>query len=350
MANQEHLDLLLKSSRANNGMQEWNQWRADHSDINPDLSEAYLEEIALNDAYLFKVNLTKTNLSEASLTGAILNYANLSGANLFNANLTKASISMANLSGANLLGADLSNANLWRSTLNGANFINVTFSPATELREIKLSSQTQLGDIHWNGVDLTTVDWEPLTHLGDDISKYLSASDRTRANRQLATQLRQQSINDHADRFAYHAQIWQRRTLRQKKTKRFRNFINYFGSLFLDLLAGYGYRPVRTLIAYLLVIGGFLLLYTQFGVVDATYPTIGMTSSGSPIVGYVPGHTLNFQEAFIFSLTSFHGRGFFPGGLGLDSPITMIAAIEAVIGLVIEVSFIATFTQRFFGR
>jgi hypothetical protein len=51
-------------------------------------------------------------------------------------------------------------------------------------------------------------------------------------------------------------------------------------------------------------------------------------------------------------LTSFHGRGFIPG-LGneasLHNPLVMLAAIEAVVGLFIEISFIATFTKRFFG-
>ncbi len=56
--------------------------------------------------------------------------------------------------------------------------------------------------------------------------------------------------------------------------------------------------------------------------------------------GTINGHAFTFHEGIIFSLTSFHGRGFFPGGISLDDPITTIAAIEAVIGLIIEVSFI----------
>jgi hypothetical protein len=52
----------------------------------------------------------------------------------------------------------------------------------------------------------------------------------------------------------------------------------------------------------------------------------------------------------VFSVTSFHGRGFFPGTLSLEDTLTKLAAPEAVIGLVIEISFIATFTQRFFGK
>lgn len=53
------------------------------------------------------------------------------------------------------------------------------------------------------------------------------------------------------------------------------------------------------------------------------------------------------------SLASFHGRGFFPslsGETNLHNPLVVLAAIEAVVGLFIEISFIATFTQRFFGK
>ena len=35
----------------------------------------------------------------------------------------------------------------------------------------------------------------------------------------------------------------------------------------------------------------------------------------------------------VLSMTSFHGRGFFPGGIGLDDPLTMLAAIEAFVDL-----------------
>ena len=96
-----------------------------------------------------------------------------------------------------------------------------------------------------------------------------------------------------------------------------------------DLLAGYGYRPGRSIFWYLVIIFGFVLTYHTFGQL-ALYP----------------------PDALVFSLTSFHGRGFFPG-LGneasLHNSLVMLAAIEAVVGLFIEISFIATFTKRFFG-
>ena len=55
-------------------------------------------------------------------------------------------------------------------------------------------------------------------------------------------------------------------------------------------------------------------------------------------------------EALVLSVSSFHGRGFFLQSMTLSDPFARLAAAEAVLGLLIEISFIATFTQRFFGR
>jgi hypothetical protein len=104
-----------------------------------------------------------------------------------------------------------------------------------------------------------------------------------------------------------------------------RSFEAYIFSWFLDILAGYGYKPGRSLSIYLLMIAIFTICYL--------------------ILGHLP-----LREALIFSVTAFHGRGFFPGSFKLGDPVTAIAALEAVVGLFIEISFIATFTQRFFGR
>jgi hypothetical protein len=52
--------------------------------------------------------------------------------------------------------------------------------------------------------------------------------------------------------------------------------------------------------------------------------------------------------AVVLSITSFHGRGFFPGSSeALTSPIVAMATVEALIGLFIELVFIAAFSRRF---
>jgi len=194
-----------------------------------------------------------------------------------------------------------------------------------------------LAGVRWSDVDLSVVDWTQMNILGDEYQARRrekengEAKDSTtrleeyrtavRANRQLAVALQGEGLNEEAARFAYRAQRLQRVVLRRQS-----KLGQYLFSLFLDLLVGYGYRPGRTVSWYLAIIFGFAIVYLQFG--------------------HLPP-----LEAFIFSMTSFHGRGFFPANtLLLNDARVIFAAFEAVIGLLIEASLIATFTQRFFGK
>lgn len=198
-----------------------------------------------------------------------------------------------------------------------------------------------------------------------------------RANHQLSIALQDQGLNEEASRFAYRAQKLQRKVLlmqlgqwqwvehvrdwiqnRQiwkhflalwqwmqmsvlwkqvaksvRWIRRVDTFVRKIGAFlflfFLGLLAGYGYRPGRALVWYLFAIFGFTTAYSVFG------------------------HIPFLPDALVFSIMSFHGRGFFPslsGEISLHNPLVVLAAAEAVIGLFIEISFIATFTQRFFGK
>ena len=69
MANQEYLAILKQ------GFETWNQWRKEHIDIVPDLSEANLSfgPVSYDNivAYLHSTNLSSTNLSSANLSGAL---------------------------------------------------------------------------------------------------------------------------------------------------------------------------------------------------------------------------------------------------------------------------------------
>jgi hypothetical protein len=145
--------------------------------------------------------------------------------------------------------------------------------------------------------------------------------------------LRTQGLNEEANRFAYRAQVLQRVVLRRQG-----QLGRDLGSWLLDMVAGYGYKPMRSVITYLLVIVGFAAAY--FGVTN-----IGITP-------FLPTHStpLAWYEALVLSISSFHGRGLFPSALTLGDPIAILAAVEAIIGLLIEITFIATFTQRYFAR
>jgi hypothetical protein len=101
-------------------------------------------------------------------------------------------------------------------------------------------------------------------------------------------------------------------------------------SLLLSILAGYGYKPGRSLLAYLAVIFGFTGLYL--------------------LNSHLVTPHLTWDQALVLSVSCFHGRGFFEQDITLGSTYARLAACEAVIGLLIEISFISTFTQRFLSR
>ena len=310
-----------------------------------DLGEAHLERADLEGAHLVstkfqEAHLAGINLSKADLSGADLSRADLSGADLSRANLSGADLREANLSGADLSGADLSGADLREAHL----------AVETALTQATFSPTTLLADVVWNSVPLARVNWKTLPVLGDETqARQLRDRDgkkkegetrqeeyetAVRAYRLLAVTLRSQGLNEQADRYAFRAQLLQQGVLRRQH-----KVGGYVFSRLLDGLAGYGYKPVRGLIAYVVVILGFAFAY---GLATHGILTFGLARSSI--------QPLQWYEALVLSISSFHGRGFFQPVQSLGDPVAIIAAAEAIIGLLIEISFIATFTQRFFGR
>lgn len=315
-----------------------------------DFSEARLEGANLVGTHLERADLNRANLQRAVLSGghlegAFLTQAHLEKANLNGAHLETASLSQAHLEGASLCEAHLEGANLNGTHLEGSDLRGAFLTSATNLRDIlfgdKQTGFVSLAGVYWSDADLTTIDWTRLNILGDEQQakqRFMSKGEvkdsnvrldeyRTavRANRQLAVALREQGLNEEAAYFAYRAYKLQRVVLRRQ-----RKFGPYILSLFLDLLAGYGYRLGRSLIAYLIVIFGFMGLYL--------------------VNAHVATPHLKWDEALVLSLSSFHGRGFFSQNITLGDTYARLAAAEAIVGLLIEVNLIATFTQRFFGK
>jgi uncharacterized protein YjbI with pentapeptide repeats len=301
------------------------------------LEHADLRGVFLEDADLSRAHLEGANLREAHLQGTKFIRAHLEWADLPDAHLEEAKLIRAHLEGAHLRGAHLEGADLRRAFFDIATNLDGTLISSSGGESVLLAG------IHWGGVDLTMLDWAQVKMLGDEHvarQKMRSNEDRkdkatrlveyeeaVRANRQLAIALQEQGLNEDAARFAYRAQKLQRKVFWYQGI---RKCGQYLFSLSLDLLAGYGYKPWRSFLAYLIVITAFATAYF--------------------IIGHTVGPALSLLGSLVFSMTSFHGRGFFPGGIALDDPLTILAAIEAFVGLLIEVTFIATLTQRLFGK
>src|SRR6266568_271944 len=312
------------------------------------LAAAHLEQANLTEAHLEKVDFTWAHLQEADLTLTYLQKANFHAAHLEGADLTKAHLEDANLGEAHLEGA-----NLRRAHLDGANLRRAHLE-GIDLKEAILADENQIGpclaDVSWGNTNLPVVRWSQVKMLGDEYearqkrdttdeklkdksARLQECEDAVRANRQLATALQTQGLNEDAARFAYRAQVLQKTVFRLQMVQsgirlrhRVQALSSWLFSWFLFLLAGYGYKPGRSLLAYLLVIVGFTALYLR-----------------------LDGH-LAWYEAGVVSMTAFHGRGFSPSTFSPGDPLSIASAFEAFVGLIIEVTFIATLTQRFFNK
>ncbi len=127
MANEEHLALLRQ------GVEAWNQWKANNPEIRPNLSFATGNRITIREAKLSGVDLSQTNLSRVDLSRA-----DLMGANLSEANLNQAYLSEVNLIGGDLSSADLSSADLTSANLIGVN-LSKSYLSGADLRKANLS-------------------------------------------------------------------------------------------------------------------------------------------------------------------------------------------------------------------
>ncbi len=300
--------------------------------------------IRLRDADLKGAHLEGSGLEYADLEGADLRGCHLEGANLGTANLRRAYCEQAHMEGADLWFADLRGAFLWHTYLQGARLYEAHLGGA-HLDRVVLADEDGVGprlmDTHWGDANLAVVNWARVRLLGEERIARQPGRDGTgkeratrltefkgavRANRQLATALQAQGLNEDAARFAYRSQVLQRKVLALQGG---RKAGPYLFSLFLALLTGYGYRMWRIVVAYIVLVSLFAALYYGFG------------------LGHPPH--LSGGAALILSITAFHGR-VFASPFAPDSPQSIVTAVEAVTGFTIEGIFIAMLTQRFFGR
>jgi hypothetical protein len=236
--------------------------------------------------------------------------------------------------------ARLDGADLTRADLEGANVSAAVFDKATRLCEARLAV-ARLDPVVFDNVNLSVVDWGVVSALGEDVAararrdeqgKLKSSTRRlreyqmaARATRHLAGALRAQGLTEPADRFDERAHRLQRAVSRGE-----RRWFSYWSSLAIDAVSGYGYRPLRSVVTYALAVSTFAAAY------------FALSPAGS-----IP-HAV--RDAVLLSITSLHGRGFALDHLTMHTSVATLSAVEAIVGLVIEVLFIVAFTQRFFKR
>jgi hypothetical protein len=302
----------------------------------------------------FTIGIVGLNLSDADM-----GYASLRRARLPLADLRRAALRRAWLIGADLRGADLRGADLRGAHLTNANLMGARFSRETLLSGATLGGAI-LVDVDWGGVSFSGLDWDhyldgdtgtdrwcqaeieshqtayhgiwsayieaialdwmlrkqqDLPSLPKDQPEASELARRTYA--QLSPEFSQRGMTDLSEKSSYLAKQQASRTLRPWSRR--------LGHRALGYLCGWGYRPGRTVLWWVLI----NLLFTGIYVFE--------------VHAYVH-HPI---EALALSITSFHGRGLAVEPSSNGTTIVVLSAIEAVVGLVIEAAFVATFVRRF---
>jgi hypothetical protein len=289
-----------------------------------DLSFADMRRINLRGSSFFLSNFTGSLLDFADLSDCNFYGGNFSGAYLNGTDFTESNLQIVNLSGANFLDTCLAGADLDEARLNGQ----------TRLRGPKVDKHTRFGDIVLNDALVTLIDWSKIDTLGDEDyirlaktrnDKILALHKAIRAYRAFASALSSQGFKPEASRFRLRGQKLERKLFLMQH-----HIMRWLFAAILNAMSGTGERPVRALATYCLTLATFAIIYYE-----VTHALLSGISS------------LTWSEALVLSITSFHGRGFFPGNILLGDWVARIAALEAMIGLFIEIVFIATFSRRF---
>ena len=158
MANEEHLAILKQ------GVDVWNKWREEHTEVKPQLLDADLSQAHLSAADLSYADLRAALLSGANLHKAYLKGADLSAALLIGADLSEADLSIVDLSIVKLSGALLCHAYLGRARFSGADISSVDLSGATlhwtNFDDVDLSKVMGLDSVIHHGpsfIDIRTI-------------------------------------------------------------------------------------------------------------------------------------------------------------------------------------------------
>jgi hypothetical protein len=261
-----------------------------------------LECRQLQGAQLVKANLEGAHLFRVDFTGAHLFSANLQNATLFKANLTNANLRSANLSGANLLGADLKSARLEGADMGRRSIL---------INEIKGNHEAHQGN---------RVEAEKYWHEAEEI--YLG----------LLNNYREAGRNEEASEMFYRMMVVKRKVMPRASVGR-------WGSWCMDILCGYGERPMRIVTSCLALVLG----------AAAVFFLLGIRSPAGETIGYFSDHSFyqNFKDFGLccyFSMITMTTTGY--GDFTPTDVTRSFAATEAFPGSFLMAVFILVFTRK----
>ena len=287
---------------------------------NTNFTRANLQNIKLGKANLEKAYFGGANLKNAFLKGCILKGAYLRGAILENTRLDKACLQDSDLTGANL-----QNTKLWNSNLQGADL------KRTNLRDAEFNEKTVLHNVN---LFQCRFDNSTLKYAYEQLDKKVihereqKYSEAKNIYVVLKNYFRQEGMYDISGEYYYREKLMETKcNLKDKK------YFKWISNMFLNLVAGYGERPLRVLIWWAGIILGYSFIYYFYNGIYIR------------IVNNINSYNPKFLEALYFSIVTFTTLGF--GDLAPKPGFfQLFASFEALLGAIFMAMFIFVFARK----
>ena len=273
------------------------------------LSKASMSQADLSGSNLFDAKLKDADLVGANFSGCDMTHCDLRGADLTKANLRDTRLWGADMRGAVLSECDLSDADLWNAKLFNAKLWHANLAGTKSLTRLSFSDGSK---------------YFPRIHINE--SGPAAAEESYRDLKQLF--LHNGLYND-AGWASFREKVMERLVMKKKGD------LNYFPSLLMSVLCGYGEKPYRIIMSAAIAIFGFAFGYM---LTDGADYTMG------------GNYTMNLVDYVYFSTITFTTVGFgdfLPRAFPL---FRAMAATEAFLGVFLSGLFIFTLARKYSAR
>lgn len=294
-----------------------------------DLSGSNLKKVCARAAHFEKTNFSKANISQADFSGSHFFDCSLEGSDMLGANLSDCDFTHCSMRASDLTKATLANTRLWSSDLTDAN-----------LTECDLSCADLWGARLFN-VKL----WHTLFSGAKSITRN-SFSDESRIFRNASINesgalSAEESYRDIKQYFIstgmYNDASWasfKEKTMERLAMKK-KGDLNYFPSLTMNVLCGYGEKPYRIIMSAFFTIIAFAALYMFFNSVE------NLTDRS---------YVMRWYDYLYYSAITFTTVGygdFVPKAIHYAR---LMAAAEAFCGVFVTGLFIFTLARKYSAR
>ncbi len=303
-----------------------------------DLEEAFLkgaktkntclEGVNLKNAYLQKANLYGAKLEEAYLHGTHLSRTDLRDAKAFIANFQRADLGNSKLQGINLAGAYLQETYLVGANLRDANLANARFDDADFYFATFDNSSL------WSAkyIDEVVINEREGDNEQNKIGKLRKYGESLQIYRNLKNYFRNQGIHELSGTYYY------REKMVEKKIYSITSKQRYLGSLFLDILCGYGEKPWRIITSSIAWVFFNSFMFFILGIeTGAAEIRLSLQSSFLQNV-------YSFLNCLYFSFVTFTTLGY--GDLHPTGITKVFATIEAFTGAFMIALFVLTMGRK----